>query len=132
MDERSQLASRVQRMSHPDAPGACSNFGNKLIVNRCLHQQATRRGATLPVQAVDHEHHSIQRSVEIGIVEDDYRVFATKLEVNAFQGRGTLGPDGAAGGRFAHEGDGLDVGMLGERSARGFTKPVNRVEHARR
>ena len=92
--------------------------GLEVLAYRVLHQKARRRGAAFAVDRVDHENHRIERTIELSVVEDDDRVLAAELEMGAFEGIGALLHDHRAGAAFADEGDGLDVGMLGQRFSR--------------
>ncbi len=95
-----------------------------------LDQQPARRGATLAIEGVDHEHDGIERAVEIGVLEHDHRVLAAELEMHALQGRRALRHDCGAGRAFADKADRLDGGMLGQRLAGFLADAVDGIEDA--
>ena len=111
-------------------PTRSATRGENCSAMLVLHQQARGGRAALAVQRVDHEHHGIERAVEVGVVEHDDGVLAAELEVHALQGGRALAHDGRAGGALADEADGLDVGMLGQRLAGFLAEAVHRVHDA--
>ena len=92
MDQRPDLGGRIERMADLELATRSASRVRELLVDRGLHEQPARRRAALAVQAVDHEHHGVERAIEIGIVEHDDRVLAAELEVHALQRRRALAP----------------------------------------
>ena len=119
-------------MADLDAVGNGGNATGEIVIDAFLHQQARRRGAALAIQRIDHEGCGIDGTVEIGIVENDDRVFAAEFEVNPLQRRRPLGHDHRAGAAFADKGDRLDVGMLRQRLSGVLAETVDEVEDALR
>ena len=132
MHQRADLGARIERMADAQLGHALRQLGDEFVVDRALHQQPARRGATLAVQAVDHEHDGIERTVEVGVVEHDDRILAAQFQVHALQRGRALRHDQAAGGRFADEADGTDRIVLRERAAGGFTDAVDQIHDAGR
>ena len=99
-------------------------LGFKIFTDCVLHEQPGGGCAALAIDRVDHEDHCIHCPVQISIVKDNHRVFATQFEVIAFQCIGTLLGDQAACPAFTDKGDGLDLGMLTQCLPSTLTKPV--------
>ena len=76
----------VERVSDGHAAHLLGETVGEVVVDGLLHQDPTRTGATLAVQAVDHEDDGVERPFEVGIVEDDHRILAAQLEVHPLQG----------------------------------------------
>ena len=116
VDERADHRRRVERVTDRDVTHLFDKASGEFVVDRLLHEHTTRTGATLTVEAVDHEGDGVQCSVEIGVVEDDHRILAAKLEVHPLQRRRALCLDHRTGRRLADECDRLDQRVLGERT----------------
>jgi hypothetical protein len=85
MDQRTDHRVGIERMAELDALGFLGDGGGERFVDGRLDQKARGRGAALAVERVDHEHGGIGRALEIGIREDDDRIFAAQFEMNAFE-----------------------------------------------
>src|SRR4029453_1398037 len=110
MDQRAHLGVGIEGVADLDTPRTCREGVGKSLVDRLLHQRPAGRRAALAVQAVDHEQRRVERPLEISIVEDHYGVFASKLQMDALQSRGTLSNDVTPRNGVTDETDGLDRG----------------------
>ena len=110
-------------------------FGERIdeaVVNRGFDEGATRGGAPLAVEAVDHEQRRIECALEIRVGEDDHRIFAAELEMHALQGRRPLRHDVTAGRGVPDETHRLDERVLGQGLAGLLAEPMHAIHHARR
>jgi hypothetical protein len=82
--------------------------------------------------AVDEPHpqYGGNSRVQIGIVEDDVRSLAAKLQRHALEGVGTTSQDFSADRCGPGEGDLRDVRMPAEFRADDIAEPVDDIEHA--
>ena len=94
VDERPDFRVRIERMPDADPGRAGRQRIREPIRDGAVHERTAGGRAPFPVQAVDHEQRSVQRSIQIRIVEDDDRIFSTELEVQALQRRRGLAGQG--------------------------------------
>src|SRR5262245_14685882 len=81
----SDFGDRIEGVTDLQPLDARGELLDKVVRNALLHQQAAGGSAPFAIQRVDHEHDSIERAVEIGVVEHDHRVLAAELEMHALQ-----------------------------------------------
>src|SRR5215207_8865796 len=83
VDQRPDLGGGIKRVADLQRLDPGGQLLDEFSGNAVLNQQPAGGGAALAIERVDHEHHRIQRPVEIGVVEYDDGVLAAELEMNA-------------------------------------------------
>jgi hypothetical protein len=104
----------------------------KFLVDRLLHQDAASGGADFALIDEDAEERAVDGGFEIRVGKEDVGRFAAEFEGDALYRVSGLLDDDLADGGAAGEGDLVDVGMLDEWSAAGFSEAGDDVDHARR
>src|SRR5579871_3034530 len=131
-DQRAHLGFALERRTELDLFRFLRHGVDEVFVNRFLHQDAAAGGADFALINEDAEERAIDGGFEVGIGEEDVWWLAGEVEGDALYGVGSLLDDDLADRGAAGESDFVDVGMLYQRCARGFTETRDDVHHARR
>src|SRR5438552_16276600 len=81
IDQRSHLDSRLNARAYANRRRARDKPAQKVVVDFLRHDSAARRGATLTRRAEAARDHPAHRQIEIGVVQHDLRVLASKLQL---------------------------------------------------
>ena len=95
-----------------------------------MREEARARSAALALVIEDRVGDAVNRVIEIGVGKHDRRRLAAKFERDALQVPGRSLDDELADFRRAGEGDLVDIGMVGECSARRLTESCHDVDDA--
>ncbi len=117
VDLRADFDRFVEAVADFELFGAGDELRGELGGNSLLQQDAAGGGAALAGGAEGAPERAVEGEIEVGVVEDDLRVFAAHFERDLLEGGGGALRDKRADGAGAGEADGADVGMLDERRA---------------
>ena len=95
-----------------------------LVVNRFVREQSRAGRAALALVVEDCARRARNRQIEVGVGKNDRRRLAAEFQRDALEIAGRRLDDQLADFGRACECDLVDVGMLGQRCARGLAKPV--------
>ena len=80
IDQRAHVDGFVERVAHAQFRHARLEFGIESLRHGFVDQETRARAADLPLIEPDRIHQTLDRAVEIGIVEDDIGRLATQLQ----------------------------------------------------
>ena len=113
--------------------GTLPELLEELVVDTLLHVNAGAGAATLPVVEVDAEIGPVECIVNVGVVEDDIRALASKLESNLLQIRASSGlHDLSADHRRTCECNFVDVHVRRDSGASNLSEARDNVDDTRR
>ena len=112
--------------------GAGDESLGELRGDSLLQQDAAGGGAALACGSERSPERAVEGEFEVGVVEDDLRVFAAHFERDGLEGGGGALGDVRADFAGAGEADGADVGMFDEGAAGAAAAAADDVDHARR
>src|SRR5580698_9829240 len=69
--DRTNIDRLVERKANSQSVHALANLGDQILGNAFLHQQARSRTADLPLVEPDAIDQSLDRTIQVGVVEDD-------------------------------------------------------------
>ena len=122
----------VEAVADLELFGARDKLFGEFRGDSLLQQDAAGGRAALAGGAECAPQRAVEREIEIGVVEDDLRVFAAHLERNLLEGGGGALRDQRAHRARAGEADGAHIGMLDQRRSRRRAGAADDVDHARR
>ena len=130
-DQRAKVGAFIEQIARADAAHALNDF----LLKRCLNlrgdEHAGAVGAHLAGAEEVRHHGDVGREIEIRIVENNQRRFATQLHRHLFQGRARrVGHHFFAAGDAAGKGDFSDTRMFSEVLAGLRTHARQDVKHA--
>src|ERR1700733_738375 len=131
-DQRAHLGFPVERRTELDLLGLLRHRFDKVLVDRLLYQDAASGGTDFALVNEDAEECAIDGRFEVSVGKEDVGRFAAELEGDALYRVSGLLDDDLANRGAAGEGDLVDVSMLDERGAAGFSETGNDVDHAGR
>ena len=104
VDQRSEDDALVEAVTGLELGDCRGEFGRKGFIGTVLDVDAVGAHAGLAVVAVLGDQRALDGGIEIGIIEDDERSIAAKLETELLDGRGTLAIE--LGADFGRTGEG--------------------------
>ena len=110
IDQRADADAVAKAITHRQLGGGLDQFRHEFIVDPVLHQHAVRADAGLAGVAVLGNHRTLDRGVEVGVIEDDKGRVAAQFHRGLLHGFGTLGLQhlahrgGTGEGQLAHDG----------------------------
>ena len=131
-NDRALIGFFVQRIAHFQLRSCCDELPNEFVVSRSLDKNARTTQANLTLVGERGSHAAGDRSVKIGVGENDVGIFAAEFERDFFEQRRAGFSDFAAGHCAARKGDRADFWMRSDRGADIWSRAVHNVEHARR
>ena len=131
VDQRAKHDTGLGAGTHLHAGGAFGKTGGKFFVNTRLHQKAVGANAGLAGVAVFCDQSAVDRSIHIGVVENDKRRIAAELQRHLFHRRGALRHQQTAHSRRAGERE-LADDRIGRQLAANFNRVAgDDIENAR-
>src|ERR1700722_2937182 len=131
-DQRPHLRFAFQRRPKLDFFRLLGHRFNEIPVDGFFNKDAAAGRANFTLIDEYAEERTINRGFEIGIGKKDIRRFATKFESDALYGVRSLFHDDFAHGGTAGKSNFIDVGMLNQWRAAGFSEAGNDVHNPRR
>ena len=110
-DDRSDARVRIQGIADFHGLGTINEFGKKRLCDLGVQQQARTRIATLACVEVYAQGRGVERGVNVGIGENNLRIFAAKLHRHLLEGRCPRSHRGPADRSRTREGNHIDIGV---------------------
>ncbi|MNF69417.1 hypothetical protein D3C84_513000 [compost metagenome] len=129
---RAHLAAVILRVADTDALGPFDQALDEFVVDLVLHQQARAGHAALPRCGIDAGDRAVDRTVQVGVGEDDVRRLAAQFQRQLGEVLGAAAHHVASGGGAAGEGDLAHQRVTGQGGAGAGAVTGDHVDHARR
>src|SRR5216683_4740879 len=127
-NQRSDRALLIEGIAHGDALAEICQLTHHLVVLVALHENPRARAAYL-TRIEEHAHHRGGHGlIEVGVRENDIRRLAAEFQRNLLEVSGGGLEDDLADLRRTGEGDLVDFGMLGDRTAGARSEAGDDVE----